>query len=54
MTSPNQSLPRASLAVAFRMLLLLSFDAKPKKDAPLSKHHMEIPMEDEIVTFVEK
>jgi murein DD-endopeptidase len=33
---------------------LESFDAKPKPDAPLSKHRMEIPVEDEIVTFAEK
>jgi hypothetical protein len=33
---------------------LESFDAKPKPDAPLSKHRMEIPTEDEIVTFTEK
>jgi murein DD-endopeptidase MepM/ murein hydrolase activator NlpD len=30
---------------------LESFDAKPAQDAPLTKHHMEIPMENEIVTF---
>jgi murein DD-endopeptidase len=33
---------------------LESFDAKSKQDAPLSKHHMEIPTENEIVTFAEK
>jgi peptidase M23-like protein len=33
---------------------LESFDAKPKPGAPLSKHRMEIPVEDEIVTFAEK
>ncbi|HZI55349.1 MAG TPA: M23 family metallopeptidase, partial [Verrucomicrobiae bacterium] len=33
---------------------LETFDAKPKEDAPLSKHHMEIPTENEIVTFAEK
>lgn len=33
---------------------LESFDAKPTLNAPLSKHHMEIPMENEIVTFADK
>jgi murein DD-endopeptidase MepM/ murein hydrolase activator NlpD len=33
---------------------LESFDAKPAQDAPLTKHHMEIPMENEIVTFSDK
>jgi hypothetical protein len=33
---------------------LESFDAKSKVGAPLSKHRMEIPTEDEIVTFAEK
>ena len=33
---------------------LESFDAKPKQDAPLTKHHMEIPTADEIVTFADK
>jgi len=33
---------------------LESFDAKPALDGPLSKHHMEIPMENEIVTFSDK
>ena len=33
---------------------LESFDAKPKAGAPLTKHKMEIPTEDEIVTFAEK
>jgi murein DD-endopeptidase MepM/ murein hydrolase activator NlpD len=30
---------------------LKSFDAKLKADAPLSKHRLEIPTENEIVTF---
>jgi len=33
---------------------LESFDAKPKQDAPLTKHRMEIPTENEIVTFADK
>lgn len=33
---------------------LESFDAKPKADAPATKHRMEIPTENEIVTFAEK
>jgi murein DD-endopeptidase len=33
---------------------LESFEAKRKEDAPLSKHHMEIPTENEIVTFADK
>ncbi len=33
---------------------LESFDAKPTLNAPLSKHHMEIPTENEIVTFADK
>jgi murein DD-endopeptidase MepM/ murein hydrolase activator NlpD len=30
-----------------------SFDAKPKADAPVTKHRLEIPSENEIVTFAE-
>jgi hypothetical protein len=33
---------------------LESFEAKRKQDAPPSKHHMEIPTENEIVTFADK
>jgi murein DD-endopeptidase MepM/ murein hydrolase activator NlpD len=33
---------------------LESFEAKRKEDAPLSKHNMEIPTENEIVTFADK
>jgi murein DD-endopeptidase len=33
---------------------LESFDAKSKQDAPSTKHKMEIPAENEIVTFAEK
>ena len=33
---------------------LESFEAKPKADAPATKHRMEIPTENEIVTFAEK
>jgi murein DD-endopeptidase MepM/ murein hydrolase activator NlpD len=31
-----------------------SFDAKPKADAPMTKHRLEIPTENEIVTFAER
>ncbi len=33
---------------------LESFDAKTKKDAAVTKHRMEIPAENEVVTFAEK
>jgi murein DD-endopeptidase MepM/ murein hydrolase activator NlpD len=33
---------------------LESFDAKPKKDAAVTKHRMEIPAENDVVTFAEK
>jgi len=33
---------------------LESFEAKRKEDAPLSNHHMEIPTENEIMTFADK
>jgi len=33
---------------------LESFDTKPALDSPLSKHHMEIPMENAIVTFADQ
>ena len=33
---------------------LESFDARSKKDAPVTRHKLEIPSEDEIVTFAEK
>ncbi|HMC30371.1 MAG TPA: M23 family metallopeptidase, partial [Candidatus Angelobacter sp.] len=47
----NGSSPLGSEGIPYA---LESFDAKPKQDAPLSKHHMEIPTENEIVTFAEK
>ena len=47
----NGNSPLASEGVPYAFE---SFDAKAKPDAPLSKHHMEIPTENEIVTFADK
>ena len=47
----NGSSPLGSEGIPYT---LESFDAKPKRDAPLSKHRMEIPTENEIVTFMDK
>jgi murein DD-endopeptidase MepM/ murein hydrolase activator NlpD len=47
----NGSSPLGSEGIPYA---LESFDAKPKRDAPLSNHHMEIPTENEIVTFADR
>jgi murein DD-endopeptidase len=47
----NGSSPLGSEGIPYA---LESFDAKSKQETALSKHHMEIPTENEIVTFTEK
>ena len=47
----NGNSPLGSEGIPYQ---LESFDTKPALDGPLSKHHMEIPMENEIVTFSDK